>query len=455
MATLFAAGVVVMPASARTAATVAHGSDSDRHEARGVDMLSTSSSPFVNGGGAVTLVGTGAAGSSGAGDVASSAELDGPGGIAEDRQGDLFIADTGNCTVREVPSAGGIHYSVQMTARHIYAIAGSPCGARASSAPTAGRPMAFPTSVAVDSAGDVFVADSTANEVFELPAASGEHLGTDMSTGKLSVVAGNGSSGDMGNGEPAPTAELDGPVGVGVDPGGDLFIADTDSCEVREVAARDGTQWGIAMLAGHIYTVAGTGTCGEKGEGGPAGRAELWDPVDVVVGPAGDLVVSDGGGEEILDLPPRSGTFYGTRIAADHLAVVVGIGMYGPYLVDGLPATGQTAELNSPAEITLDSAGDLYIADTYSSCIREVPATDTTQHGKALTKGDMYTVAGALQSNLGDSTTWTGPEMLYPVGIRVVPGRRGRLFRPGGERGARASLGLSALMATGVCWTGS
>jgi len=413
--------MVVAP---RTVAAVAHGSDAVRHEPRGVDTLSASSSPFVNGAGAVTLVGTGAPGSSGNGAIASLAELDGPGGIAEDRQGDLFIADTDNCSVREVPSSPGIHYSVQMAAGDIYAIAGGTCvtaGSSGSSGSSAGRLSGFPTSVAVDSAGDVFVADATANEVFELPAAGGQHFATDMSTGRLTVVAGDGSAGDTGDRQLASTAELDGPVGVGVDPAGDLFVADTESCEVREVAAGDGTQWGISMLAGHIYTVAGTGTCGETGDGGPADQAELWDPVDVAVGPEGDLLVSDGGGEEILDLPRGSGTFYGMHIAADHLAVVAGIGMYGPYLIDGLPATGETAELNSPAGIALDAAGDLYIADTYSSCIREVPATNITQHGKVLTGGDMYTVAGALQGNLGDSTTWTGPEMLYPVGIALSP----------------------------------
>ena len=84
------------------------------------------------------------------------------------------------------------------------------------------------------------------------------------------------------------------------------------------------------------------------------------------------------GGEEILDLPPRSGTYYGdARSRRTIWRSSPGSGMYGPYLVDGLPATGQTAELNSPAEIAVDAAGDLFIADTYSSCIREVPREDS------------------------------------------------------------------------------
>ncbi len=418
---LLCAVTAIAFAPPRATGEVARGSGVARHLPRSAETLSASPSPFVNGAGAVTLVGTGAAGFAGDGGAARSAELNGPGGIAEDRNGDLFIADSDNCRVREIPSVGGIHYSLPMVAGHVYTIAGGPCSATGESTSSSGGTVGFATSLAVDSSGDVFVADATGNMIFELPSASGEQFGRFVSAGKLTVVAGTGSAGDSGNGQVASSAELNDPGGVGVDPSGDLYIADTGNCEVREVVSRNGTHFGIQMAAGHIYTIAGTGTCGEKGDGGPANRAELWDPVGIEVGPAGDLVVSDGGGEEILDLPPVSGTFYGVHIAANHLSVVAGIGFYGPYLIDGLPATGQTAELNSPAGIALDAGGDLFIADTYSSCIREVPARNVVQRGMMLTGGDMYTVAGALKSDLGGSTTWTGPQMLYPVGVAMAP----------------------------------
>jgi sugar lactone lactonase YvrE len=415
------AAALIVTQVARSGGTAASRADDARRVPMPAETVNISSSPFVSGPGAVTLAGTGSTGFAGDGGVAVSAELAAPDAIAEDSRGDLFIADSGNCRIREVPVANGTNYSVQMRAGHIYTIAGGPCDATGRSAPTGAGRIGFATSLAVDSPGDVFVAGGSDNEIFELPTTGGDHLGVDMTPGKLSVVAGDGSAGDSGDAQLATTAQLNDPEGVAVDRYGDLFIADTESCEVREVASRSGTQWGIPMETGHIYTVAGTATCGETGDGGPAGRAELWDPVDVVVGPAGDLLVSDGGGEEILDLPPVSGTYYGTHISADHLAAVAGIGMYGPYLVDGLPATGQTAELNSPAEIALDGTGDLFIADPYSSCIREVPARDVSTRGKALTAGDMYTVAGALEADLGDSTTWSGPEMLYPSGVALSP----------------------------------
>ena len=361
------------------------------------------------------MAGTGSARFSGDGGKASSAEIDAPGGLVEDRQGDLFIADTGDCRVREVPSHSGSQFSMAMDAGHIYTVAGGACG-------TNSDHIGFVSSVAVDSYGDLFMADPTDDTVSELPATNGEHLGIDTSIGKLTVVAGTGRAGATGEGKPAVTAELDDPQGVGVDAQGDLMIADTANCEVREVAARDGQQWGIPMHAGDIYRIAGTGQCGQVGDGGSWTSAELWDPVAVATGPAGDVVVSDAGAEEVLDLAPRTGDYYGVPIRVDHLAVVAGVGSYSPYLVDGLPAAGQTAGLDSPSDVAVTSSGDLLISDTYSDCIREVPTRSESELGVKITPGNMYTLAGAVPTGPGgDSTNWVGPHMLYPVGIAVAP----------------------------------
>jgi hypothetical protein len=372
-------------------------------------------SPFVAGPGAVDVAGNGAQGFAGDTGDAAAAELDAPGGLAEDRQGDLFVADTGNCRVREIPSHTGSQFSIQMQAGHIYTVAGGKCG-------TDSARIGFPTSVAVDSEGDLFIADPTDNEVYELPSSSGVHLGTDMSAGKLTVVAGSDSPGSSGDGDSATSARLDEPQGIDLDSEGDLLIADTMNCEVREVASRNGVQRGISMQAGDIYRIAGTGSCGEVADGGVSTHAELWDPVDVAVGRAGDVVVSDAGAEEVLDLAPRTGHYYGTAILADHLAVVAGMGFYSAYLIDGLPAKGQTAELNSPSDIAVTESGDLLISNTYSNCIREVPSTGGTEFGINVTPGNMYTLAGAILTGPGDSEmTWVGPHMLYPVGIITTP----------------------------------
>jgi hypothetical protein len=110
-------------------------------------------------------------------------------------------------------------------------------------------------------------------------------------------------------------------------------------------------------------------------------------------------------------------------IAAEHLGTVAGDGSYGPYLVDGLSAQGQTAELNFPTAVALDSSGDLYIADGAEHAIRFVPAGTTTLLGKPAQGGDMYTVAGAMSTgSLYNRTTWIQTRMLEPGGLTLSPG---------------------------------
>jgi NHL repeat len=412
---VLAVGVVCVVAGATAlAANAAAGvpSSSSVHSSDEAPHVSAGANPsqavFSDGPGAETLAGTGASGFSGEAGPATASELSGPGGIAVDSAGDIFIADTGNCRVREVPARSGTQFMIAMQAGRIYTVAGGPC------ASAAGRALGFVSSVAVGPAGEVFVAGGTTNRIFEL-----ESTG---SPGTLRVVAGSGASGYSGDGGPATAAELDDPQGVGTDRQGDLYIADSENCVVREVASHNGTQWGIGMTAGYVYTIAGTGSCGEGGIGGAPTRVQLWDPSDVVYGPSGDLLIADAGGAYVLCLPQATGSYYGSHISADTIAVIAGTGMYAPYLIDGLPADGQTAELNSPSQIAVDGSGDLFVADTYSSAVREVPAHNGTERGVAVSTGNMYTVAGAIPTGNGNQETkWTDPEVLYPAGLAVAP----------------------------------
>jgi NHL repeat len=408
-AALVVAGVTALAASAATPPTSAHAARLSAPAVATRTAGVAQDSVFANGPGASTVVGTGSPGSSGDGGAARSSELDSPGGIAVDAAGDLFVADTGNCRVQEVPARSGVQFSIRMQQGSVYTIAGGPCGS------VAGRTVGFVSSVASDASGDVFLAGAGRNEILELPAGA--------RPGAIRSVAGDGVRGDSGDGGSARSAELDDPQGVAVDDEGDVYVADTANCVLREVASRSGAQWGIEMTGGDIYTIAGTGSCGQGGVGARALSAQLFDPVDVVVGDSGDLLVSDAGGSEILCLAATSGSYLGARTKAGDISVVAGTGMYTPYLVDGLPATGETAELDSPAQIAVDSEGDLFVADTYSSVVREVPARDTTVRDKAVSTGDMYTVAGAMDSGTGDQQTrWVEPEMLYPSGVAAGPG---------------------------------
>lgn len=352
---------------------------------------------------ATTVAGDGEPGVIVSGSPATSARLTSPGGIAIDSSGDLFVADTGACRVVEVPSRDGRQFGIRMTASRAYTIAGGTCGT---------SDVGFVSSVTFDpSTGGVVISDTSGNTVLEL-----------LASRRLVRVAGTGRQGDTGNGGEATAAELSGPQGTAVDRAGDVYIADTENCEVREVPARSGPEWGMPMVAGHIYVVAGTGECGENGVGGPVSAAQLWDPVSLAVGAAGDLLVSDAGSEDVLERSASTGSYYGQVVAPGRLVRVAGVGSYAPYLTDGLPATGDTAELNTPAQIALDARGDLFVADTDSGCIREVAAVNGVERSTTMTDGDMYTVAGEMMTGAGDQQTkWTRTQMVRPYGVAVAP----------------------------------
>jgi DNA-binding beta-propeller fold protein YncE len=137
---------------------------------------------------------------------------------------------------------------------------------------------------------------------------------------------------------------------------------------IRVVAAT-GTFYGIAMTAGDIYTVPGTGTGAFSGDGGPAASAEIHFPGGVAVDRAGNLIIADDGNGRIRVVAAATGTFYGQHMRAGHIYTVAGRGAIG-FSGDGGPAA--KADLQSPYGVTVDQAGDLVFADQFAGRIREV-----------------------------------------------------------------------------------
>ena len=271
------------------------------------------------------------AGSGGSGSLSS------PTGIAVDAAGDLFVADTNHCRVMLVPSRTGTLYGLQVAAHHAYSLVGGGCGGKAS--------LGFPTGVAVNHAGDVYIAEATDQRILMIR--PGSHA--------VATVAGTGSAGYNGNGLAALSSKLNYPTGIAVDAKGDLYIADTANCRVRVMPAADGTSFGQPMLTQHLYSIAGNGVCGSGQRSGSAALAQLWNPVAVVTDQVGDVFIADSGDQSILELPVKSGSDYGTSIAAGGIAAIVGEGGNGPYLADGLSALSQTAELNDPEGIAVSA----------------------------------------------------------------------------------------------------
>ncbi len=335
--------------------------------------------------------------------------LDTPGGIALDAAGNLFVADTGHCRVVVVPARSGVLDGLRVRAGRASTLAGGSCTGRGALGP--------PSAVAVDRQDDVFIAEATAQRVQEVRAGSRTVV----------TVAGTGTAGFNGDGPNATARELDEPTGVAVDTAGDVFIADTANCRVRVLPAATTTLFGQNVRAGGLFTVAGTGVCGSSGQGGAVGTAQLWNPVAVTLDAAGDLLVADSGDQSVLLAPSGSSTstFYGSVVGAGDIGVVVGgTGSYGPYVADGLPANGPTAELNDPRGLSLGPTGALFVTDGFMHVIRVVPAANETLLGRTLRAGDLYTVAGALPvantAGTNDGTKWVGTQIGTPVGVAVT-----------------------------------
>jgi hypothetical protein len=299
-----------------------------------------------------------------------------------------------------------------MTGGDIYTVAGTGAeGFSGDGGPGAKAELAAPQGVAVDGAGNLLIADTFNGRIRVVAASTGRFYGQVMTAGDIYTVAGDGTSGFSGDRGPATKAELAVPQGVAVDGAGNLVLADTGNNRDRVVAVKTGTFYGQVMTGGDIYTVAGNGTAGFSGDGGPATKAELSSPPGVAVDGAGNLVLADTGNNRVRVVAETAGTFYGQAMTAGDIYTVAGGGTSG--LGDGGPAT--SAALTGPWDTAVDSAGNLVIADTGDSLVRVVAETTATFYGQAMTAGDIYTIAGGAVGFSGDggpatSASLSGPE---------------------------------------------
>ena len=264
----------------------------------------------------------------------------------------------------------------------IYTVAGN--GTRGYSGdhgPAVSAKLHFPSRIAVDAKWGLFIADAGNNSIRfvaarNCPAACPFGLSSTVA-GDIYTVAGNGTKGFSGNGGLATSAELDDPQGLAVDASGDLLVSDGGNDRVRLVGARScsaACPYGLrSVAAGNIYTVAGSGRVGFSGDGGPATSAELDDPLGLAVDAKWGLFIADTGNNRIRFVASRSCSatcpFALSSTVAGKIYTVAGNGRPG-FSGDGGPAT--SAELFHPADVSVDAAGGLFIADVGNSRVREV-----------------------------------------------------------------------------------
>lgn len=249
-----------------------------------------------------TFAGDGTAGYSGDGGSASSAELNGPSGVAVDFGGNVYIADAGNYRIRKVTASTG----------DISTVAGDGTeGTSGDGGSATSAELTALSGVTVDSGGNLYIAGYEPFRSCRLCVM--EYLDSAVrevvaSTGTINTFAGDYSEGYSGDGGSATSAELNGPSGLAVDPGGNVYIADMGNNVIREVTASTGV----------INTIAGEGTAGYSGDGGLATSAEFDEPDAVAVDAAGNIYIADQYNERLrtvaagssLPAPPSGATNY-------------------------------------------------------------------------------------------------------------------------------------------------
>jgi len=275
-----------------------------------------------------TVAGTGGNGSSGDGGLAILARFKNPEGVFVAANGDFYIADTGNHSIRKVTALTGI----------ITLVAGGLPGYTGDGGAATAARLRNPAAIVVAANGDMYIAD-TANDVIRKVTAA---------TGIITTYAGTGTAGYTGDGAAATSARLSGPQGLTLAANGDLYIADTVNNVIRKVTAGTGI----------ITTFAGTGTAGFLGDGGAATAARLNAPQGVAMSASGELYISDTANNRIRRVA-TGGT----------ITTVAGTGTAGSAGDGGLPTA---AQLNGPRGIAISSSGTYYISDYANNKIRRV-----------------------------------------------------------------------------------
>ena len=232
-----------------------------------------------------TVAGTGTAGFNGDNILATSAHLRNPVGVALDTAGNLFIADSFNHRIRRLDAGTGLITTVAGTGAS---------GFNGDNILATNASLFFPFGVALDTAGNLFIADVNNHRIRRV----------DAGTGLITTVAGTGAFGFNGDNILATNASLFFPFRVALDTAGNLFIGDTVNHRIRRVDAGTGL----------ITTVAGTGTAGFNGDNILATNASLSFPVGVALDTAGNPFFADSGNNRIRRVESNAAVFIEVRI---------------------------------------------------------------------------------------------------------------------------------------------
>ena len=295
----------------------------------------TGSNPIIT-----TVAGNGNLGYSGDGGLAVNATLNQPSTVVVDSNGNIFISDTQNFVIRRVDANTGNISTYAGVAGQTCFPTTNACG---DGGPATSANFALPLGIALDSANNLYIADWYGYKIRMVTA----------STGIISTFAGTGTAGFKGDGGPANAARLDHPSSVAVDSSGNVLIDDQYNMRIRRVTS------------GTINTFALSGFAGLKGIGGPAINASMWNPLSVSVDPSNNVFVGGGNDSVIMQIDAATQTWLNTAGNTQKATV-------GGFSGDGGPATqARMANLGQ----SVDGHGNLFIGDGGNNRVRYVHMT--------------------------------------------------------------------------------
>jgi sugar lactone lactonase YvrE len=320
-------------------------------------------------------VGKGTAGFTGDGAAAVNAELNFPSVMTMDKSGNLYIADTLNYRIRKVDTSGNIS-----------TIAGdgtkgnSGDGKAATAAEFGGI-----GGIAVDGSGNIYFSDTSNHLIRKI-----------SSSGTISAFAGTGTLGFSGDTTQytipgstvvvATNAKVSGPTGIAVDSKGNVYFSDSGNNRIRRVSVTDSS----------ISTIAGDGTGAYYGDGAGAAYSEVNHPTSLIIDAQDNIYFADSLNHRVRKIAAADGK----------ITTVAGIGYAGKNDNGGLAVN---AELHYPSSVSVDSPGNLYIADQINNRVRMVT-----------TNGLIWTIAGSGRfGNTGDGGAALSASMYFPSGVQV------------------------------------